>query len=395
MSGACEKSEHHDYFLSRAAEGTFSIRSNPKLADDEEFVLKLAQSHSRSRLDPEIKYASDRLKDNRRIAEAHIRATEGRAFHYISDRLRDDRELLILASKCSPYGCGVLKAASNRLRNDKDVLLEVLAVNGGGVGAFPAWAKRDKDLIKMTVSKNGHMLRLFDERYQDREIVHTAVTHSGTVIIDVREDLIDKEIALVAVNGSKGTAYRYLPSWVRNDREVVMATVDKSRGSMYWHLPQWAKDDREVMMTAVMHTASIMLATMSAEQTDPEMAAIAIQHAKKDLQVAMMYIQQTPNVQRDLRVQRALFCRIRAMLKERAHNSDAWELMALTFQFWDRRLAKEYPILVQEWIWNFLFALHRWEIMEGGVRIPIEMVHAILSSAKWWVLCAGFDWTRK
>jgi len=83
-------------------------------------------------VDPyKLKYASERLKDDRNFVLKVIRENPW-ALEYASERLKDDRELVLDAIKLDQLKWGSwspFSYASERLRNDKEFVLEAININ--------------------------------------------------------------------------------------------------------------------------------------------------------------------------------------------------------------------------------------------------------------------------
>ena len=84
--------------------------------DNKNFVLTAVKDYAYA-----LTYASERLKDDKEIVLTSLRRNDGGALQYASERLKDDKEIVLTAVK--QPGWWVLKYASERLKDDKEVAL--------------------------------------------------------------------------------------------------------------------------------------------------------------------------------------------------------------------------------------------------------------------------------
>lgn len=106
-----------------------------------------------------FKFASDRLKDDKNVV-CDIVKNCGAALEYASDRLKDDPEVVILAMKNNPYWAFI--SASDRLQEDKKFIIEALKDNQTCFDLF-----FDKLSNRLQNDKDIRFIRAFDENQKE------------------------------------------------------------------------------------------------------------------------------------------------------------------------------------------------------------------------------------
>ncbi len=153
-----------------------------------------------------LRFASDRLKDNKEVALAAINQN-GSAFEIISDKLKNDKEVALAAIK------NYIKAfyfASDELKEDQEVLDYVLNVS------------KQNTLIleeKIALENDSDELEQLANNLKDNKAVElAAVNHK------LRKDTEDKNTILAAIKDDK-YIFRNVSKVLRNDREVALAAL--------------------------------------------------------------------------------------------------------------------------------------------------------------------------
>ena len=169
--------------------------ASDNLKNDRETVLIAVQSRGDA-----LRYASDELKNDKLVVQNAVQ-NFGEALKYASDDLKNNIEVVMIAVKGRSYGAGVLQFSSERLRNDKDVVLNA-------------------------VEKNGVCLQFASDNLKnDREIVLIAVQNDGQALEYASDNLKnDREIVLIAVQ-DKGEIIDYVSQILKNDYEIILCSV--------------------------------------------------------------------------------------------------------------------------------------------------------------------------
>jgi len=170
-----------------------------RLKDNEDFLLTLMD-----KMDI-LAYASDRLKDKEDFVK-HVLKRNTMSIYHISERLKDNKEIILGAIRaCSQSSCSFcLDNASNRLKSDKILVLEIVNKNGLALRYASEELQNDEEIVSVAVKKNPLSLRYVHPRLKNnKQLVMQAVKdnpevfeYRGTQLID------DEDIALLAIKGS-------------------------------------------------------------------------------------------------------------------------------------------------------------------------------------------------
>ena len=183
--------KHHGYALQYASE---------ELRNDKDVVIT-AVGHNGNAL----QYASEELQNDKDMAMAAlINSTE--AFEYVSERLQSDKEFILHAigqkdedAVDDDLDSYISDNIPEKLKADKDFVLEMVKVNGMVLGCVSDELKVDKDVVMLAVKNNGKAYAHFeweDETFYDKEIILAATSNGGTPsiinIFTLDEEFFDK-----------------------------------------------------------------------------------------------------------------------------------------------------------------------------------------------------------
>ena len=139
---------------------------------------------------------------------------------WANDSIRDDKEVLLTAVKVDG---GALEFASNRLKDDKDVLLAAVS-QAGWTGCYAS-----------------------DNLRNDKDVILTAVKNDGQVLYYASENLIDdKDVVLAAVT-QKPRILKYASLRLRTDKDVAKAAVSKGKKKVIGYLAPELQKDEEIL----------------------------------------------------------------------------------------------------------------------------------------------------
>lgn len=214
-----------------------------------------------------LEYVSEKLKNDKEVVLFAVQ-TNGIALKYASDELKDNEE--IVNSACF-NNCQAFKYASVNFRNNRDFILKRLFYYRMGVLEFASdKIKNDKALILVGVNNNGYVLKFAgDEMKDDKEVVLAAVNNKGDSIKYASERLKnDKDVALMAVS-EKGLALEYVSDEMKKDRDVVLTAVRQKRGALVYADDLLRKDKNFILELVKISFNSLSFADESLK-SDPE-----------------------------------------------------------------------------------------------------------------------------
>ena len=207
---------------------------------------------------PNLKDASDALRDDRAVVEAAVRATRGGfiSLAVASERLRDDLDLAALAVSVYAPTSGVdidkgYEAMSERVRSDRALFLELLAKADDPSLRHPHMPRRSHP------SRAAFLLRAAAPALKaDKEIVLAAVTKEAGDICCYRPVIgeaalalqQDRDVLLLAM-GFDGRKLSYAPPAMKNDKTVVLRAVRRT-GSALEFASEALRDDYDVCLAA-------------------------------------------------------------------------------------------------------------------------------------------------
>ncbi|WP_257291346.1 DUF4116 domain-containing protein, partial [Endozoicomonas sp. ONNA1] len=116
--------------------------------------------------------------------------------------------------------------ASERVRNDKDVVLPTIEVYPDDLKYVSAELKDDKKVVMAAVTQDGSQLEFASPKLQDnREVVMAAVTQDGINLVYASPKLQDAKEVVMAALATYSEALRYAGENVRGDKEVIQSAM--------------------------------------------------------------------------------------------------------------------------------------------------------------------------
>lgn len=190
--------------------------------DDRHDLLEIVREHARM-----LEFASERLRDDAEVVREAVQ-TDGRALRFASARLREDPEVVTAAIQTG-YG---FESTSDRLRDNRDVALAA-------------------------VQRPPYPLELVSDRLRDdREVVLKALARRPLALEFASERLRDDaELVLVAVRGD-GYALQFASERLRDDIEVVLQSVQTNRCALEF-ASERLRGQEELVLQAVREAAAL------------------------------------------------------------------------------------------------------------------------------------------
>jgi hypothetical protein len=232
--------KHHGYALQYASEelrndkdvvitavghnGNALQYASEELQNDKDVVIT-AVGHNGNAL----QYASEELQNDKDVAMAAlINSTE--AFEYVSERLQSDKEFILHAigqkdvdAFDDDLDSYISDNIPEKLKSEKDFVLQMVSVNGMALGCVADELKVDKEVVTLAVKNNGKAYAHFeweDETFYDKEIILAAASKGGTPsvipIFTLDEEFFDK-------------IFNYLPSIAYESRISAERCVESGQ----------------------------------------------------------------------------------------------------------------------------------------------------------------------
>lgn len=213
-------------------------------------------------------YMDESIKDDFEIAKIAVNQNEF-AFGFLSDRLRNNEELLLDSCRKAESG-SELENASNELKSNKNVVLEILKFSDNiGIPAAIKYSndniRSDRDIILIAVKKQGLSLEYASsELKSDKEIVFEAVNEEPSAIAFASSEILDDTEFLNKIIEITETDFKS-PYWhvlenasdrLKNDRVFVLSIIKKN-GLAFKLVNDIFKADEEMIIESILNVKSI------------------------------------------------------------------------------------------------------------------------------------------
>ena len=137
--------------------------------------------------------------------------------------------------------CKGVKSISNIHKNDKEIVLPLMEINGNDLTYVSDELKKDKDVVFAAIKNDP---TVFDEAddifFEDREFILLCLNTIGYDEDNYKDFLInltnkfkdDKEIVLAAVK-KYGNNIKYASNRLKNDKDIILAAIDNCYYDIY------------------------------------------------------------------------------------------------------------------------------------------------------------------
>lgn len=240
--------------------------AHEKFQDDDDIVSIAVNTNGYA-----IRYASPRLKDNKKIGMLAASRTHGSSIEELSDRLRDDKELILQALVFNDYA---FVCASEKLREDKEVVEFAMKKNPKLFKYVGNNYKNDLSFIVRQLQNidpdKSDSYNEIDDEYDaektiDRKFIFNNLTpefkddlHKMTCLASFDKDcikyassrLLDLENFGLVVVSHEGNNLQYLSNRLQNDKFIVMSAILNNPESLQY-APEIYKDNIEIIKLVV------------------------------------------------------------------------------------------------------------------------------------------------
>lgn len=205
------------------------------------------------------------LLDNEVVIEEAIKNNQfgAEVLHHASDRLKDNKDIVMLAVSKSTgveffyeyrpeagytYN-DALCYASERIRDDKDVVLLSVENNPDSLESASARLQNDYDVVLTAVKGNAHSLKYASEELRgNKELVLIAANSYFSSIYDYYDEGLGGEELEESVN-IEDSILEYISDKLKNDRDVILAIVNNNPYA-FVNIPDKFKDDYDIALIA-------------------------------------------------------------------------------------------------------------------------------------------------
>ena len=122
-----------------------------------------------------------------------------------------------------------------QLEANKKFMMMLVKLDYNGLQFASEKLRNDKEVVREAIKQNGYTIRYASEELKnDKEVVLEAVKQNGKALLYASKELRnDKEVVLEAVR-QDGEALNYASKELKNDKEVVLEAV-KQKGNAFWY----------------------------------------------------------------------------------------------------------------------------------------------------------------
>jgi len=213
-----------------------------KLIDDEE-IVNLAINNDYGFV---LQYLNDTYKDNKEFVKKVLNKYP-KCFNYISKRLQNDKEIIMLCIKklneLNEYDNynNILKLTNYVNRNDKEIVLPLVSMNGEHIKYVSNNLALDKEVVFAAIKNNPLAYHFIDESFfNDKEFILLCLNSNGYdeenyekfLKILSNEFKDDKDIVIACIKKCCKNII-YCSKRLRNDKEIVLTAINNSYYDFY------------------------------------------------------------------------------------------------------------------------------------------------------------------
>ena len=175
-------------------------------------------------------------------------------FKYVSNRLHDDKEVVLQAMRRNGM---LLKYASNRLQYDRSVVVEAIQNCGKAITLVPSKFCDDFDVILLASQTWNLAFRYASSRLRgDKDMALSIIPIWGNAFDLLSPNLYDDEdVIKIALSHFNGQALEWASERLKASKSVVCKSVS-THGRSLQYADKTLQDDKEVVLLAVRENAS-------------------------------------------------------------------------------------------------------------------------------------------
>ena len=223
--------------------------ASDRLKDDKELVLIAVGYRSYNTL----QYASPRLRDNLQVLQTAVNYN-GQALKAASKRLRSNKNLFLRAVRKHPLDCHwIVDFAEPALMNNSSFISDLQNINGcaHALDTFNLYSKVNQKTIYALVKKDSLNLKFASKaKRDDKRLVMLAVKKNAVVLQYASKRLKDDKEVISACNTNGTSALEYASMRLRDNEEVVLEQVRRNSFSLQYASKR-LKKNRKIAIAAI------------------------------------------------------------------------------------------------------------------------------------------------
>lgn len=203
-----------------------------------------------------LEYADDILKDDIEVINEGFDALGGyRIIKYASKRLRDNKQLMLKIIKKYP---DTVEYASNRLKKDKEFITLAVSERFYNFKFADITLKKDETYIKMLIQKDGNVLKYADQSLQNNpELIKMALdTGLSSLAFALEKIQKNRDFALKLL--SKRSSIRNIHSSLYADAIYMLEAIKKNPYNIKY-VQNELKDNIDLALVAIKQDVQVYL----------------------------------------------------------------------------------------------------------------------------------------
>jgi thiamine phosphate synthase YjbQ (UPF0047 family) len=196
-----------------------------------------------------LKYVDQAFQDDKELVMKAV-SNNGAAFQHASGRLRDDAQVLEMATT-APSVTVPISYASDRLKDHKQMALTAINQYADAYGFLSQRLREDRDVVLATVSRDGGFLIEVPSAFKaDEEIALAAIKSSYSVGYRLVDDSLKASRAFNLKAVAAGNVFDCLAREFKGDREIILAAIHANY-QVYSILSEQLQDDPQIALQAI------------------------------------------------------------------------------------------------------------------------------------------------
>jgi hypothetical protein len=217
-----------------------------------EMVNEIKKHRQTEYLHEVFKNASEQLKNNRELVLSLVKLN-GRTLKYASNILKNDKEIVWEALK---NDLNAFKYISDDLKNDRKIVLFVIKEAGVLYQYVSENLRNDREIALLSMKTHGLSLEFVSKTFKnDYEIVLTAVKHFSSALHYASDEMKNNKSIVLAAVKSEPFALVYASDELKNDFDIVFVAVTE-KGNSLTYASDELKDNIDIVKAAIQKVPS-------------------------------------------------------------------------------------------------------------------------------------------
>ncbi len=219
-----------------------------ELRNDNKFMSQIVKRNAEA-----LKWIGEGLNGNKAFILECMKEHNGMTLEHASSKWKDDEDVVLVAVD-KKYGYGPssspLQFASDRLRNDKDFVMQCVKLESTSLQYASEQLRHDREYIMSVVKVKGLTLQYVPHFQNDIEIVTVAVMQDGHALQYASDELKNDKVIVMNAVMQHGWSLEFASKQLQNDKHVVTSAV-MQRGSSLEFASNELKNDKDIVLAAV------------------------------------------------------------------------------------------------------------------------------------------------